>query len=69
MRYQQKVLNDLERCQSIVSRLKMGMQDGSISIQDAIAQLESLEQTLQYAIDTIELEDENESGCGVDTLS
>ncbi len=69
MRYQQKVLNDLERCQTIVSRLKMGMQDGSISIQDAIAQLESLEQTLQYAIDTVELEDQSEAGFGVDTLS
>ena len=69
MRYQQKVLNDLERCQTVVSRLKMGLQDGSLTIAEAITQLESLDQTLQYAIDTIELEDENESGFGVDTLS
>ena len=47
----------------------MGFQDGSLTIAEAITQLESLDQTLQYAIDTIELEDENESGFGVDTLS
>ena len=70
MRYKTKVTGDLENLQTKVNQLKIGLARHSITYEDAVTLIEVIENRIQFIIDTVELEEPDDSaGFGVDTLT
>ena len=56
MRYKTKVMNNLEGLQLKINQLKVGLARHSITHEEAVTLIEVIEERLQYIIDTVDLE-------------
>jgi len=62
MRYKTKVMNNLESLQLKLNQLKVGLARHSVTYEDAVTLMNVIEERLQYIIDTVDLEsDDNNS--------
>ena len=70
MRYKTKVMNNFDGLQLKINQLKIGLARHSITHEEAVTLMEVIEERLQFVIDTVELEvDDDNAGFGVDTLT
>jgi len=56
MRYKTKVMNNLEGLQLKINQLKVGLARHSITHEEAVTLIEVIEERVQYIIDTVDLE-------------
>lgn len=59
MRYKTKVMNNLEGLQLKISQLKVGLARHSITHEEAVTLIDVIEERLQYIIDTVDLESDD----------
>jgi hypothetical protein len=59
MRYKTKVMNNLESLQLKISQLKVGLARHSITHEEAVTLIDVIEERLQYIIDTVDLESDD----------
>ena len=59
MRYKTKVMDNLESLQLKISQLKVGLARHSITHEEAVTLIDVIEERLQYIIDTVDLESDD----------